>query len=106
MRWAPEVEYAAFMVIREAVENALRHSGATSVSVRMTGTEKSVKIEVTDNGVGIKPPGSARAGHLGILGMQERASAVGAAIKIDAGKVMGTRVSFSWRHAAGWVPPS
>ena len=102
MRWPPEVEYAAFMVVREAVENALRHSGASTVSVRMTGAEKFLKIEVGDNGVGIKPGESLRVGHLGILGMQERASAVGASIKIDAGKLSGARVTFSWRHTLSW----
>lgn len=102
MRWPAEVEYAAFMVVREAVENALRHSGASTVSVRMTGAEKFLKIEVADNGVGIKPGESLRVGHLGILGMQERASAVGASIRIDAGKLSGARVTFSWRHTLGW----
>jgi hypothetical protein len=103
MRWPAEVEYAAFMVAREAVENALRHSGASTVSVRMAGAEKFLKIEVGDDGVGIMPGQSVRAGHLGILGMQERSSAVGAAIKIDAGKLSGTRVTFSWRHTLSWV---
>lgn len=102
MRWPPEVEYAAFMVVREAVENALRHSGASTVSVRITGAEKFLKIEVGDNGVGIKPGESLRVGHLGILGMQERASAVGASIKIDSGKLSGARVTFIWRHSLGW----
>ena len=101
MRWPPEVEYAAFMVVREGVENALRHSGASTVSVRMTGAKKFLKIEVGDNGVGIKPGESLRVGHLGILGMQERASAVGASIKIDAGKLSGVRVIFSWRPSLG-----
>lgn len=103
LRWPPEVEYAAFMVAREAVENALRHSGASTISVRITGAEKFLKVEVSDNGVGIKPGESLPAGHLGILGMQERASAVGASLKIDVGKLTGTRVTFSWRHALGWV---
>lgn len=102
MRWPAEVEYAAFMVVREAVENALRHSGASTVSVRITGAEKFLKIEVGDNGVGIKQGESLRVGHLGILGMQERASAVGASVKIDAGKLSGARVTFSWRHTLVW----
>lgn len=102
MRWPAEVEYAAFMVVREAIENALRHSGASTVSVRMAGAEKFLKVDVIDNGVGINSGQSVRAGHLGILGMQERASAVGAALKIGAGKLSGTRVTFSWRYAPGW----
>ncbi|MEO8118903.1 MAG: PAS domain S-box protein, partial [Rhodoferax sp.] len=75
LRWPSEVEYAAFMVAREAVENSLRHSGASSVAVRLTGTAISLQLEITDKGVGITPGATQRTGHLGILGMQERAQA-------------------------------
>lgn len=97
MRWSPEVEYAAFMVAREAIENALRHSGAPSVSVALSGAPLSLQLEVADNGVGIAGGITARAGHLGILGMHERAQAIGAAVTIDSGEAHGTRVNFSWQ---------
>lgn len=97
MRWPPEVEYAAFMVAREAVENALRHSGASSVAVRLSGTGMSLMLEVADNGVGIAPGAMVRTGHLGILGMNERANAIGATVTIGSGDTPGTRVCFNWR---------
>ena len=97
MRWPTEVEYAAFMVAREAVENALRHSGATAVDARLWGTANSLQLEVADNGVGIGPGATVRPGHLGILGMHERAHAVGATVTVDAGATKGTCVRFGWQ---------
>lgn len=97
MRWPPEVEYAAFMVAREALENALRHSGASSVAVHLSGTGMSLKLEVADNGVGIAPGALVRIGHLGILGMNERAHAIGATVTIGSGETPGARVCFNWQ---------
>lgn len=100
LRWPTEVEYAAFMVAREAIENALRHSGGSSVSVRLTGTAMALQLEVADSGVGIAAGATLRAGHLGILGMHERAQAIAATVTVDSGEAQGTRVSFSWQTAS------
>ena len=99
MRWPSEVEYAAFMVAREAVENALRHSGASSVSVRLSGAPMSLQLEVVDNGVGITASANAKTGHFGILGMRERAYPIGATVTVDSGETGGTWVSFNWQNA-------
>lgn len=99
LRWPSEVEYAAFMVAREAIENSLRHSGATSLSVRLYGEALSLHLEVSDNGIGIAPGGMQKTGHLGILSMQERAHTVGATVTIDSGEDHGASVSFSWQPA-------
>ncbi|MDO9198759.1 PAS domain S-box protein [Rhodoferax sp.] len=100
MRWPTEVEYAAFMVGREAIENALRHSGSSIVSVRLTGTPASLRLEVADNGVGIATGGTSRPGHLGIVSMHERAQAIAATVTIEPGEARGTRVIFNWQRAS------
>ena len=97
LRWPAEVEYAAFMVAREAVENALRHASATAVALRLTGSALNVLLEVSDNGVGMPADAAVRAGHLGILGMQERAHAIGAGVTVDSGATGGTRICFTWQ---------
>lgn len=99
MRWPGEVEYAAFMVVREAVENALRHSGASVITVDLTGSALVLNITVVDNGVGIPAGAGQSVGHLGILGMQERAQAVGASVTYGQGDGLGTRVAFHWQCA-------
>lgn len=100
MRWPSDVEYAAFMVAREAIENALRHSGSTSVSLSLSGGPLSLELEVLDEGAGIADGAVHRGGHLGILGMHERANAVGATVTIDSDPHHGTRVQFSWQPAS------
>lgn len=99
MRWPGEVEYAAFMVVREAVENALRHSGANAIAVALSGNALLLHVTVIDNGVGL-PAGGLGVGHLGILGMQERAQAVGASVTLGRGQEPGTRVAFHWQCAS------
>jgi PAS domain S-box-containing protein len=97
MRWPAEIEYAAFMVVREAVENALRHSRASAIAVDLSGSALSLRLTVTDNGIGIPEGAGMKVGHLGILGMQERAQAVGASVTCGPGAGCGTRVTFHWQ---------
>jgi signal transduction histidine kinase len=97
MRWPGEVEYAAFMVAREALENALRHANASAIAVRLVGTSQSLQLQVFDNGVGIPAGATAPSGHLGVLGMYERARAIGATVTVGAGEGRGTCVSLYWQ---------
>ena len=101
MRWPSEVEYAAFMVAREALENALRHASAAAIAVHLSGTAASLQLQVVDNGVGIASGAVAPCGHLGVFGMHERAQAIGASVTVGAGQDGGTFVSFSWRPEPG-----
>lgn len=100
IRWAPDVEYAAFMVAREALENALRHSGSPSIRVYLSGCADVLELEVVDDGFGmaeLAPERQAR--HLGILGMHERAQAIGARVSVTSAPGLGTQVRFSWSRA-------
>jgi signal transduction histidine kinase len=97
MRWPTEVEYAAFMVAREAVENALRHSGATLVSVALSGSPTALTMKVVDNGTGLEKGDMTKTGHLGMLGMQERANAIAATVTVDSDAQRGTCITFSWQ---------
>lgn len=96
MRWPSEVEYAAFMIVREAVENSLRHSGASALTIRLSGGALSLHLEVADNGVGFSGDPGGKKGHLGILGMHERAHAIGAQVRVVSTASQGTRVNFDW----------
>ncbi|MFZ3127212.1 MAG: ATP-binding protein, partial [Rhodoferax sp.] len=99
-RWPSAVEYTAFMIAREAVENTLRHANATSVSVQLLGGPLSLELVMRDNGVGLSSGGKSRAGHLGIAGMVERARSVGASVEVGPGDGGGTRVSLRWKPAS------
>lgn len=78
----PGVELAAYRIIQEALTNARRHAPGAAVDVELHYEADALRLRVRDNGPG--PPvtsaagGSAAsvAGH-GLLGMRERAAAVG-----------------------------
>jgi PAS domain S-box-containing protein len=99
VRWPAEVEYAAFMVAREAVENALRHAQPTTLTVQLTGRAHKLKLEVLDDGKGL-PKGAVpfRPGHLGMTGMNERARGIGASLEVAPQQAGGTRVQLAWRR--------
>ena len=95
--WAPDVAYAAFMIAREALGNALLHAQASRVVIRLESDERSLRLRIEDDGVGFKPstPG-ALAGHLGLVGMRERALAIGARLDMQPAQPHGLVVQLTW----------
>jgi signal transduction histidine kinase len=78
-------------VLREAISNAIRHSGATRVrvSVRLAGT---LRLEVEDDGCGLPAPEqSARHGH-GLANIERRLRALGGAHRYESPEHGGTRL--------------
>jgi two-component system sensor histidine kinase DegS len=72
---------AFYRIYQQALNNIVRHAEASEVSVRLLIDPKQVCFEIQDNGKGLSKPldwvGYARDGHLGIVGMKERAEAIG-----------------------------
>ena len=96
-RWPADVEYGAFMVAREAIANAQQHAGAALIRVLLGGDDDSLNLEVIDDGVGIPAPlVHGRPGHLGIVGMRERAIAIGARFTVNKMAAGGTCVTLRW----------
>jgi signal transduction histidine kinase len=100
-RWPPDVEYAAFMVAREAVANAILHAHPALVRVLVASEAGTLRLEVIDDGCGL-PDGQAHSapGHLGVVGMRERALAIGAGFAVAPVERGGTKVSLTWRPMA------
>lgn len=82
------------MVAREALYNALVHSGGTRVDVRACGSRHELLIEVLDNGKGVLPEGISKAGHYGIKGMRERIHTMRGHFELGPAKPQGTVVNF------------
>jgi PAS domain S-box-containing protein len=101
VQWPAEVAYAAFMVAREAVTNARQHAQAHLVRVLLQGDAGSLRLQVIDDGLGITDAlCSGRAGHLGIVGMRERARAIGAHFELARLPEGGTHVVLHWSAGA------
>ncbi|MFD4601300.1 sensor histidine kinase [Streptomyces sp. NPDC058464] len=69
------IELAAFRIVQEALTNARRHAPGAAVDVELVYAEQALLLRIRDNGPG-PPAESSGAGH-GLLGMRERAAAVG-----------------------------
>jgi len=80
-----------FRVVQEAVQNALRHSGARLVRVYVQRENGTLRTSIQDDGKGFEP--SEEKG-LGILGMEERIVRLGGTLKISSELGRGTIVSF------------
>lgn len=89
-----EARYETLAVVLEALENVVRHAGATRVQVRVVEDEESVVVEVSDDGRGFtaRPDGASPQGHFGLTGMRERAERVGARFAIVSVPGQGTTV--------------
>ena len=101
LRWPDEVEYAAFMIAREALANVIRHANAHRVRVRLTGASDRLRLLIVDDGIGIDAGSTfGREGHLGIVGMRERALGIGARLVVQGGPdSRGTEVRVEWWHS-------
>ena len=98
-RWESTCEYAMFMIAREALENAIRHSRATLLVISLRGNAAELELAVQDNGRGFAAGGKAKLGHLGMAGIMERANSIGANVEICPAQGGGTRVSVHWKAA-------
>ena len=97
LRWSPDVEHALFMIAREAVDNALRHAGPSLVRVSLSGDVQSLVLEVCDDGPGLATGAErARPGHLGLIGMRERARAIDARLTLERSPEGGAQVTVRW----------
>jgi PAS domain S-box-containing protein len=99
LRWPGDVEYAAFMVAREAITNAVLHADASLIRVLLDGDANLLSVLVIDDGKGIDAIAEAPrlSGHLGLVGMRERCAAVGARFSIEPEASGGTCVAMLWR---------
>ncbi len=88
----PESEEAElYRIAYEAINNAIKHSQASTVSVRVLVDGSSFELTVSDDGVGFDPA-MRREGAWGLIGMRERAEKLGAELKIESRMGEGTRI--------------
>lgn len=82
-----------FRIAQEALTNVARHSEATEVNVRLQLNESSLRLEITDNGRGIRADSATpNATGLGMVGMRARARHLDGELSIENGKERGLRL--------------
>jgi signal transduction histidine kinase len=88
------IEGDLFRIAHEAVTNAGRHAGASTVAIALRRLDGGVELDVSDDGHGFAAPDDmalSDRSHLGLAGMRERAEAMGGTLEIASGTA-GTRV--------------
>ncbi len=88
------VETALYRVVQEAMTNVVRHAHATRVDVLVERRGDRVMVMVEDDGVGFEPDSGRKRGedHLGLLGLEERAEALGGTLTVESAPGAGTTV--------------
>lgn len=88
-----DAKLVLYRIVQEAVSNAVRHSGAGIVAVRLTREGSDVVALVEDDGSGFRPDDpAADGGGLGLLGMHERAATVDGGVAVESRPGHGTVV--------------
>ena len=91
MRLPYRIEQELWRIGQEALVNIERHAGASEVTVRWDVRDGVARLEVVDDGVGFEV-GSVTGEHYGLVGMRERADAIGARLTIESPPERGTRI--------------
>ena len=88
----PLTQLLAYQVIREALNNAVRHSGASAIHIQAGSHAGAVRLIVEDDGAGFIPAGADGDAHFGLSMMRERVELVGGILHIESSSGNGTRV--------------
>jgi signal transduction histidine kinase len=87
------VEAALYFCSMEAVQNAAKHSAASTVSVRVDEDPYRWRLTVSDDGTGFDQTSAAAASGVGLANMRDRLDAVGGTVEIVSRERTGTTVT-------------
>ena len=85
-------EEEVLRILVEALTNVRRHANCQVVRVRCVHGPRELQIRVSDDGRGFVPSTAPASGHWGLVGMRERASAIGAQFSIRSAPGQGTEI--------------
>jgi PAS domain S-box-containing protein len=96
---SPSAADHLYRIAQEALANALKHAHAKSITVTLTIEPARVRLEIGDDGDGLRPSAAGGQG-LGLRTMRYRAAAIGASISMEARPGAGTRIVCECPQAA------
>ncbi len=89
------VEVALYRIAQEALQNVVKHAGASKVTVRLGRDADGVRLSVTDDGKGfadLSVEEAAERHSYGLVGIRERAELIGATLTVRSSPEKGTTV--------------
>ena len=91
-RLADQIETTIYRSVQEALTNVARHAQARSVSILVERRQKDIVAIIEDDGRGFNADLVHRDGHLGLLGIRERAESLGGSVTIESSHGRGTSI--------------
>ena len=88
-----EISLCLFRVLQEALQNAVKHSGARQFRVELRAASGEIQLTVNDQGVGFDRQNAVNRHGLGLVSMQERTHLVGGEFSIQSEAGRGTTIS-------------
>jgi signal transduction histidine kinase/ligand-binding sensor domain-containing protein len=89
---SPEARHNLLLIVKEALNNIVRHARASEVSLRVTVSKNQVNIVIQDNGRGFEhPPDNASCD--GLRNMRQRMEEIGGRFELDSRPGAGTRIA-------------
>lgn len=95
LRLSPVIEEGLYRICQEALNNALKHASAHTVTVRLRRVENEVLLEVSDDGIGFVPHQKSESVGLGLSHIRERAAWLNAGLQIETALDKGTTIRVS-----------
>lgn len=86
------VRHQLLLAVKEALTNVVRHAGATEIRLRLALHQRTLEVEIADNGRGLPPPRRGSEGN-GLANMRRRMESVGGSFTLESGQDGGLRVT-------------
>jgi signal transduction histidine kinase len=89
-----ELQHAVLSIMQEAISNAARHAGATTLEISVRELGETLLVRISDDGQGFDPAQAtpSTTGGLGLWSMQDRARALGGVLRLTSIPGRGTTV--------------
>jgi PAS domain S-box-containing protein len=87
-----DIALSLYRVLQEAVQNAVKHSGAREFLVSLTREANEIELTVQDSGCGFVPEEAFKGSGLGLTSMKERVRLIGGTLSIDSQLRRGTTI--------------
>jgi signal transduction histidine kinase len=90
---SPEISLSIFRVLQEALQNAVKHSGAKHFEVLLKHNSNEIQLAVLDPGRGFDTAQAVKGPGLGLTSIKERIALVGGELSIESRPQKGTTVN-------------
>ena len=93
VRLTPDVGINLYRIFQQAVQNAIKHSGASLLQVSLMKGQGFVMLCIHDNGKGFQWPLEIKPEHYGLINMKKRTEMIKAGFQVESTPGAGTKIT-------------